>query len=48
MRMKLPGSSKGTKTGAGCLTLFALPFAVVGVVTGYSAIKMLIAGPDDW
>ena len=48
MRMKLPGSSKETKTGAGCLTLFALPFAVVGVVTGYFAIKMLIAGPDDW
>ena len=48
MRIELGGTSGSSKSGAGCLTLFALPFAAVGVVTGYSAIKMLVEGVEDW
>lgn len=33
------------KSGAGCLTLFALPFAAVGVFVGYMAIKQFTEGP---
>ena len=43
-----PTIDSNFKSGAGCLTLFALPFAAVGVVTGYIAIKQLIEGPQDW
>lgn len=48
MRVQFSGSSNSSKMGAGCLTLFALPFAGVGVVTGYLAISMLIEGSSDW
>jgi hypothetical protein len=45
--MNPPTLSPKVKSGSGCLTLFALPFAAVGVGTGYLCIKQLIEGPED-
>jgi len=39
-------SGKAPAAGAGCLLLFLLPFAAVGVVTGYQAVRFAAAG--DW
>ena len=46
--MSLPTLSPQVKEGSGCLTLFALPFAAVGVVTACISIKQFVEGPDDW
>lgn len=46
--MRAPTIDSNFKSGAGCLILFALPFAAVGVVTGYLALKQFSEGPQDW
>ncbi len=45
--MIAPTKDRKVKAGSGCLTLFALPFAAVGVVTGYLCLKQLVEGPED-
>lgn len=40
-------ATRRSSAGFGCLTLFGLPFFIVGMVTLYLLVQELIQGPDD-
>src|SRR5437868_6654694 len=44
LKTSTAGSKLGDKIGMGCLALFALPFAGVGIFTAYKAIESLLQG----